>query len=163
MRTCLTIAHRGASAEFPENTMAAFIAALSREPRADGLECDVRLSADGVPVVFHDDETRRLTGHSGSIESRGWAEIEGLRVEGESIPSLEMVVAYVCDVANGQRVHLNVELKPTGQASHLIEACRPLLDPLTLHSEVELVVSSFDPRVIASAFDLAVPWRLALS
>ena len=70
MRPCLTIAHRGASAEFPENTMAAFIAALSREPSADGLECDVRLSADGVPVVFHDDDTRRLTGQSGSIESR---------------------------------------------------------------------------------------------
>ena len=161
MRPCLTIAHRGASAEFPENTMAAFIAALSRKPRADGLECDVRLSADGVPVVFHDDETRRLTGRPGSIESRCWSDIEGLRVEGELIPSLEALVDYVCDIADGQRVHLNVELKPTGQADHLIEACRPILDPLALHSEVELVVSSFDPRVLASAFDFAVPWRLA--
>ncbi len=56
----LIIAHRGASAYAPENTRAAFI--LARDMGADGFECDVHLSKDGVPVVIHDDNLRRVAG-----------------------------------------------------------------------------------------------------
>lgn len=161
MKPCLTIAHRGASADFPENTMAAFEAALTRSPPADGMECDVRLSLDGIPVVFHDDETTRLTAKAGSIEARTIAEIATLRVRGEPVPTLDTLVQWVLSQSKERPTHLNVELKPTGHASRLIEACRPLLEPLVTHAHVDLVVSSFDPRVIAAAFDLEVPWRLA--
>lgn len=61
----LLIAHRGAMAEAPENTAAAFDVALTRH--VDGIELDVRLTADGVPVVFHDDALFRITGKSGSV------------------------------------------------------------------------------------------------
>lgn len=54
----LIIAHRGASHFAPENTFAAFRRAI--EDKADGIEFDVRLSKDGVPVIFHDANLRRL-------------------------------------------------------------------------------------------------------
>ena len=53
----LIIGHRGASADAPENTLAAF--ALALEQGADGIELDVQLCADGVPVVMHDDTVDR--------------------------------------------------------------------------------------------------------
>src|SRR4026208_948606 len=56
----LIIGHRGASAGAPENTMAAFRAAIAAG--ADGIEFDVRLSRDGVPVVIHDSTLRRTGG-----------------------------------------------------------------------------------------------------
>jgi glycerophosphoryl diester phosphodiesterase len=67
------IAHRGASADHPENTLRAIRRALLDPPPAAGFECDVRLSSDGVAVVFHDDETARLTGQPGAIETRSLA------------------------------------------------------------------------------------------
>src|ERR1700752_3212303 len=52
------IAHRGAKHSRPENTFAAFDEALVED--ADGMELDVQLTRDGVPVVFHDDELGKL-------------------------------------------------------------------------------------------------------
>jgi glycerophosphoryl diester phosphodiesterase len=71
MRRPLIIAHRGASAYAPENTRAAFL--LAREMGADGFECDVHLSKDGVPVVIHDDNLKRVSGinvHVASLSVR---------------------------------------------------------------------------------------------
>ena len=56
----LIIGHRGASAVAPENTIAAFEAAI--EAGADGIEFDVRLSSDGVPMVIHDETLYRTSG-----------------------------------------------------------------------------------------------------
>src|SRR3954466_14251989 len=56
----LLIAHRGASADAPENTLAAFRLAI--EQRADGLECDLRMSKDGAIVISHDDSLERTHG-----------------------------------------------------------------------------------------------------
>lgn len=152
------VAHRGASADHPENTERAFEHALCEPPRADGFECDVRLSADGVPYVFHDDDTRRLTGQTGTIEGRTAAEIDALRVSGEAIPTLSTLLRLVTTHASAPLV-LNIELKPTGDPAPLIAACGPLLE--AIDSRHELVVSSFDPRVLAAAMAVQVPWRLA--
>src|SRR6186713_716788 len=54
----LIIAHRGASALAPENTLAAFERAI--EDRADGIEFDVRMAKDSVPIVFHDSTLQRM-------------------------------------------------------------------------------------------------------
>ena len=59
------IAHRGASGHAPENTMAAFELALQQG--ADAIELDVRLTADGVPVVLHDPTLDRTTSHQGPL------------------------------------------------------------------------------------------------
>jgi glycerophosphoryl diester phosphodiesterase len=70
------VAHRGGSALAPENTLAAFDRAAVLG--ADAIETDVRLSADGVVMVFHDEDTVRLTGAPGTIEGRTAAEIAAL-------------------------------------------------------------------------------------
>lgn len=70
------IAHRGASAEAPENTLPAFEAAVQR--RADAFELDVRLTADGAPVVIHDDTLDRTTDRSGLVRSHTLAELRSV-------------------------------------------------------------------------------------
>ena len=59
------VGHRGASGENPENTLLSFDRAL--EQGADALELDVRLTADGVPVVIHDATVDRTTSGSGAV------------------------------------------------------------------------------------------------
>jgi len=70
------VAHRGGALVAPENTLAAFDRAAALG--ADAMETDVRLSADGAVVVFHDEETGRITGAPGTIEARTLGEIARL-------------------------------------------------------------------------------------
>jgi len=70
------IAHRGGSRLAPENTLVAFDLAASLG--ADAVETDVRRTRDGTVVIFHDDDTARLTGAPGTIEARSLAEVGAL-------------------------------------------------------------------------------------
>ena len=72
----LVIAHRGASAEAPENTLPAFEAALRHG--ADAIELDVRLTADGAPVVIHDDTLDRTTDRTGPVGALTLAELRSV-------------------------------------------------------------------------------------
>jgi glycerophosphoryl diester phosphodiesterase len=102
MAAPLIIAHRGASALAPENTLAAFSRAIA--DGADGIEFDVRLAKDGVPVVHHDSSLRR-TGHSDfRIADRTSAELartnvtawfEGPDGHDEGIPTLHATLALL--------------------------------------------------------------------
>lgn len=74
----LVIAHRGASAEQPENTMAAFRRAV--DLGADAIELDVRLSRDGVPMVIHDPTLDRTTSATGPVAARSAEELARLKV-----------------------------------------------------------------------------------
>lgn len=76
----LVVAHRGASAHHPENTLEAFEAALV--DGADAVELDVRLTADGVPVLLHDSEVGVVTDGSGPVHGLTLAEVKRLRVGG---------------------------------------------------------------------------------
>ena len=58
-------AHRGASGYAPENTLEAFALAVSQ--KADGIELDVQLTRDGVPVVIHDETIDRVTSKTGYV------------------------------------------------------------------------------------------------
>ena len=69
----LVIAHRGSSSEAPENTLPAFEAAVGRG--ADAIELDVRLSADGAPVVIHDATLDRITDRTGQVAALTLAEL----------------------------------------------------------------------------------------
>ena len=155
----LILAHRGASADYPENTILAFERALMDVPRAAGFECDIRLSADGVPVVFHDDETTRLTGQPGTIETRSIAAIRALNVAGEGIPTLSELIAHLQHLP-ATSMTINIELKPTGSAEALIQACEPMIDTL-IQDGHRVIISSFDPRVLDAAIARQSPWRLA--
>jgi glycerophosphoryl diester phosphodiesterase len=74
----LIIAHRGASAFAPENTFAAFSEAI--ECGADGIEFDVRLARDGVPVVFHDEDLKRIAGRNEKISALTSSELADVDV-----------------------------------------------------------------------------------
>ncbi len=104
-------AHRGASAHAPENTLAAFELALQQG--ADGIELDVKLTADGHVVVFHDARLERTTDGAGRLAGKTLAELRSLdagrffseRFRGEKIPLLEEVFEVI-----GKRALLNIEL-----------------------------------------------------
>lgn len=86
------IAHRGASAAAPENTMAAF--ALARRMGAHAIELDARICGTGEVVVFHDRDLERLTGVRGVLAETPLSEVRKLRINGtqERIPTLEEVL-----------------------------------------------------------------------
>jgi glycerophosphoryl diester phosphodiesterase len=106
------VAHRGASADAPENTIVA--AKLAFEQGAHGVECDIFRTADGRIAVIHDHTTKRTTGVDGKIGEMTLAQIQALDAgsfksptfKGEKIPSLEELLAVV---PGGRR--LVVELK----------------------------------------------------
>jgi glycerophosphoryl diester phosphodiesterase len=102
------IAHRGyhdLNRQRWENTLSAFDAAIEKDY---AIECDVHLSADGVPVVFHDDTLQRLTGQEGSVFDKTGAELGQLKVggTGDHVPTLAEMLERV-----GGRVPLVIELK----------------------------------------------------
>lgn len=98
-------AHRGASAEYPENTLAAFRRAL--ELHTEGIELDVHLSADGVPVVIHDLNVDRTTDGFGLVSEMTFDELQSLDAgQGEKIPALGQVLDLV-----GDRPHVDIEVK----------------------------------------------------
>ena len=111
----LVLGHRGAPRAAPENTLRAF--QLAMELGADGVELDVQPSADGVPVVLHDDTLDRTTDGSGDVSTLPWARIAEARAEGEPVPRLEQVVEWAADVG----AFLNVELKRPGAEAAAVE------------------------------------------
>jgi glycerophosphoryl diester phosphodiesterase len=114
------IAHRGAGVLAPENTLAAFRCGYAYGYRA--FECDVTLSADGVPFVFHDTVLERTTNQHGNVHALSWQQLRNLDTgswhsagfAGERIPSLEEVAQY----CTAQHCGLNIELKPGPGQGH---------------------------------------------
>jgi glycerophosphoryl diester phosphodiesterase len=139
----LIIAHRGASAEAPENTLIAFRRALAL--KADGIELDVRVTRDGVPVVFHDATLRRLTGCSGRVAEMTWRELTRLRIGGtESIPRLTEVLR----LARGRTV-VQLELKAGIPVAPVIRAIR------AARAQEWVILASFAPGMMRTARRLA--------
>ncbi|MGB1875094.1 MAG: glycerophosphodiester phosphodiesterase family protein, partial [Akkermansiaceae bacterium] len=97
----LVIAHRGASAAAPENTLPAF--QLAWQQGADGIEADFLLSKDGHIVCFHDKDTKRITGKKLLVKDATLAELRQLdvgawkdaRYAGTRIPTITEVLATV--------------------------------------------------------------------
>lgn len=136
----MIIAHRGASTEFPENTLAAFARAIALE--VDAIELDVHVTRDGVPVVFHDSDLRRATGSRGQITSATWPDLQALRVLGSThgIPRLRDVLAIT-----RERAVVQIELK----AGAPVE---PVLRAVTAARAAEwAVLASFSTSTVAEA------------
>ena len=112
------IAHRGASAYAPENTMPAFAQAIALG--ADMAELDVQCTADGVIVVFHDDTTARWDGRTRLVADCTLAEMQALDIGGARVPTL----AEVCVLAREHGLQLNIELKMAGIGTQVIEIVR---------------------------------------
>ena len=149
-------AHRGNSGEAPENTLASFRQAL--EVGADGVEFDVQLSRDGIPVVIHDERLERTTTGKGWVRDHTLAELKALDAgrwfnpscAGERIPTLQEVLALV----RGTPVRINIELKTNriaypGLAQQVVET----VQRLGLGPRVHL--SSFNHKSLQEARALA--------
>lgn len=145
------IAHRGASAYFPENTLVAFQGAM--DLGADMIELDVQCTSDGAVVVFHDEKISRCTDGRGRIADYTLARLQKLdagswfaqEFRGEKIPTL----ADVLDLCRN-KIAVNIEIKTeavTDAASGGIEEqCLQIVQSAGMEGHV--VYSSFDPRAL---------------
>jgi glycerophosphoryl diester phosphodiesterase len=154
----LVVAHRGASAQAPENTMEAF--RLAHEAGADAIELDVHLTADGQVVVIHDETLERTTDRTGAIASLRMADVREAdagagfagtsgdhpyRGRGLTVPTLADVLDWLpADLG------LVVEMKAAAAADAVVEMLRgrPARD------EERVSVISFDERAIDRAREL---------
>ncbi|HEX6972297.1 MAG TPA: glycerophosphodiester phosphodiesterase family protein [Limnochordia bacterium] len=146
----LVIAHRGAPLRAPENTLRAFQIAV--EEGADGIELDVQLSRDGVPVVMHDASVDRTTTGTGRVSDLTAAELRALVIPArgggeERVPTLADVLAAV-----GPTVFLDIELKAPSPAADsarqaLIEAALAALGEAGWTTE-RFFISSFDHELL---------------
>ncbi|WP_405027722.1 glycerophosphodiester phosphodiesterase [Lentibacillus songyuanensis] len=113
--TTKIFAHRGASMHAPENTMPAF--QLAYEHGADGIETDVQLTKDNIPVLIHDEQVKRTTNGSGFVKDLTLHELKQLDLgawfspdyRGTTILSLEEFLQWI----EPKSLYLNIELKNT--------------------------------------------------
>lgn len=120
--TPICMAHRGLSADAPENTLYAFSDAIS--VGADFIELDVQQTRDGVLVVMHDSNLKRTTGVNKDIWDVDYADIQNLDAgswfdpayANARIPTLEETLQFV-----DKRAKLNIEIKPTKHGSDTLE------------------------------------------
>lgn len=142
------IAHRGESADAPENTMAAF--RLAWERNVPAIELDVHLSRDGTLVVCHDPDTKRTTGVSKKIKETDWSELrtldagrwKGPKWAGETMPDLDAALATIPE---GARCFIEVKVGAEAIPALVKSVRRSGKKP------EQLVVISFQADAVAEA------------
>lgn len=139
----LRLAHRGDWRVAPENTLAALEAAM-RVQGCDGVEFDVRLSADGVPVLLHDETLARVQRRPGRVDALAAAELAAL-----AVPSLAEVMASLPPDA-----FLDVELKGEDHR----DATADVLRVGRGETGRRAVVSSFEPPTLVAMADRLPRW-----
>jgi glycerophosphoryl diester phosphodiesterase len=152
------IAHRGASLYAPENTIEAF--QLAFDMGADWIECDIGLSADGIPCIIHDDYLDRTTNGKGLVSQFDWLYLQSLDAgswfskdyQGIKIPSMTQVLKWL----EVHPVAMNFEMKtvPVQQIPMMIEKvskCLQEFSPIR-----NLMFSSFQLELL-QAFKLKHP------
>ena len=159
------VGHRGAAALAPENTLAGFRAAAASG--VTGVEFDVRLSADGVPMVIHDATLERTTSGKGpvaaetatllgTLDAGGWF---APRFAGEPLPTLEATIRLLTEL----NVAANIELKSEGDGARpLAVAVAALLERAWPTDRAPALLSSFDAVCVAHCRELAPEMPRAL-
>ena len=144
----LIFGHRGSPSLITENTLPSFQQAIDQ--KIDGLEFDVRLSADGQIVIFHDTDLSRLSNQSDKISKLTLAELQAVQLKGSEndlqgvyIPSLNDIIPLL----NYIKV-LNIEIKSDGLfKGH--DILKPLISFLNKHQiDNKCIVSSFNPLIL---------------
>jgi glycerophosphoryl diester phosphodiesterase len=115
--TPLAMAHRGGAIEHLENTLPAFEACLALGYRY--LETDVRVTADGVLVAFHDATLDRVTDRSGRIDQLPWSEVAAARIGGR-----EPIVRLDDLLGAWPHVRFNLDIKAAGVIAPLVRTVR---------------------------------------
>lgn len=163
LRKLEIIAHRGASAVCPENTMAAFERCL--ELGATGIETDVQMTSDGRLVLIHDETLTRTAGAEGWVKDKTYEELRELdagswfhkEFAAERIPSLEQLFGLI----QGKNILLNLELKNgivpyKGMEEKVVEVIREW------DLEEQVILSSFNHASLVRCKRLAPAIRTAL-
>jgi glycerophosphoryl diester phosphodiesterase len=158
----LRLAHRGDWRRAAENTLPALLAAL-KAPACDGLEFDVRLSADGVPVLLHDETLARVQGRPERVD-----DVRARALEELGVPRLADVLAAIPHRAfldielKGRHDRAVVEVLAAGRGPGLVKAVVSSFVPETLERVAGLVpawprwlnATDLEPATIATATDL---------
>lgn len=150
-RRSLLVAHRGASADAPENTLAAL--RLGCEQGAEYGECDVRMTRDGEVVLLHDESLLRTAGVARRVDEFTLAELRRLEVgawrgerwRGEKIPTLAEALALVAEVGGGRRLVVEVKSGPAALPAIAAALAASGCDAAAV------VLMSFDSAVTAEA------------
>ena len=146
----LIIAHRGASAEAPENTLVSFERAIRQG--ADAVELDVRLTKDEAVVVIHDATLSRTTDGRGRVSEHTLEQLKKFdagswfhrRYKGEYIPTL----AEVLDLVDG-KVGINIEIKPVVDQRTAIRIVERSLGVVKdFRAEEEVLITSFQHLIL---------------
>ena len=148
------IAHRGAGKLAPENTLAAFKIGASHGYRM--FECDVKLSADGVPFLLHDATLERTTSGADIAGKQTWGELSKLDAGSwhsaafakEPLPALDVIARFCLDGG----YFLNIEIKPTpGQEAATGSAVADTAARLWSTAAVPPLLTSFSPDALEAA------------
>ena len=138
----LRLAHRGDHRRLPENTLAAMAAAM-RVPGCDGVELDVRASADGIAVVNHDQTLARVFGRPERVRELSSAALGAI-----GVPSLAQVLATLPPAA-----FVDVELK-----EDVVEATIGAIADARGDPPAGIVLSAFEDGILEHAARLAPAW-----
>jgi len=155
----LNLAHRGASGDAPENTLASI--RLAEKLGADGIEIDVHLSRDGQVVLMHDDTLERTTSGTGRVDQWDLRELQkldagswfSLAYAREPIPTLQQVLTWASD-----HFFINVEIKADTDLAQLAVAVVDLME----HTRCYCVITSFDSRALQEVQKLTAQIPLGL-
>lgn len=143
----LKIAHRGAKAYEPENTLQAFQKAL--DLNSDGIELDVHLSADGHAIVIHDETIDKMTNGSGAVKSFTLSGLKSFLIGGKhQIPTLREVFNLV-----DKKCFINIELKSKDVQQSVFTLIEEYVSDKNWNYD-HFIVSSFDWNALQEIHNL---------
>jgi len=128
----LIYAHRGSSADHPENTRAAFLAAI--DDGADGFECDLRLTKDGQVIIWHDSNMLRMANHKAVVAYTNYSELI------EIYPNL-MLLSELLEIADKNNKALALETKHPVPSGNDVE--NKILELIKPYKDLEIALLSF--------------------
>ncbi len=150
------IGHRGACGYAPENTLSSIQSAA--DMGCDWVELDVKLTSDDVPIIFHDDNLLRTTGHDGLVKDTPYSVIKELDAGswfgdsfiGEKIPTLDEAVELIIELGMG----FNLEIKPCENRD--VETTQIILDAMSRmwDDHEKIMISSFSLIALETAADM---------
>lgn len=155
--------HRGDSANYPENTMQAFRAAIAAG--ADMIETDVRMTKDGVLVLIHDKSVDRTTDGTGYVKDMTFAQLRALNAGTQAAPQPIPALEELLELLSGSGVTLNLEVKEywekgnEARSRQCVDKCVALLEQYRMGEM--MLFNSFDAPVL-EYIDLAYPGRYRL-
>lgn len=159
------IAHRGASAQAPENTLIAFERAKQMD--CDWVEFDVLLSQDNVPVVLHDETLDRTTNSTGFVWNHAWEDLQKLdagswfdpQFSDAKIPSLQQTLDLLIQID----LNANIEIKDTGDTNRNLGIAKQALSLIqNFNVQQDCIVSSYCIQTLLWLRDNAPDLNLAL-